>query len=68
MPVQLGDGGRREAAADGLVQHDLYGAALDVQRVVVEASLPPHPSAARGVVQGALGGVPALVAAEVLQP
>ena len=68
VPVQLGDGGRREATADGLVQHDLYGAALDVERVVVEALPPPHPSATRGVVQVAVGGVPAFVAAEVFEP
>jgi len=66
--MQLGNSGRREASADGLVQQDLNGAALDVERVVVEALLPPHPSAARGVVERALGRVPTLGAAEVLQP
>ena len=40
--MQLGDGGRREAAADGLVQHDLDGAAFDVERVVIRIDSKPY--------------------------
>ena len=60
--MHLGDRRRREAAADGLVEDEVYDAALVVERVVVEAPPPPHPTAPGAVVEEALRRVPALVA------
>ena len=65
--VYLGDRGRRESAANRLVQHEVHDAALDVQRVVVQSPLPSHPAVAGAMVEGALRRVPSLDAAQILE-
>ena len=63
--VQGFDRGRREAAAEGVVEAELRFVALDAQRVVVEPTVGGDPSLASRVVKGWVGGAAALSDSEV---
>ena len=66
VAVQGGDGGRREAAAEGLVQRDLDLVLLDEEGVAVAPVALRDPALAGVVLEEAVGLVAARLAAEVL--
>ena len=51
LAAHAGDGWRREAAAEGLVQDDLGGAALDMYSIVVVAPPRAHPTPASAMIE-----------------
>ena len=54
LAAHAGDGRRRKAAAEGLVQQYVYGATLDIHSVMIASLLLAHPTSPSAMVERAV--------------